>query len=117
MQNKYLEQIFDLYEHCHIVTMPLLDAEVGLGSATQFRRQSGGAFVPGTCQEYRDSKMGREVKNMRRAGFRGGRMVGAVCVSLGGHRSGGGGTAVRGPRQGHGASSALAVLPSASDAC
>ncbi len=59
MQNKYLEQIFDLYEHCHIVTMPLLDAEVrGSELLHKFADSLEEPFVPGTAQEYRDSKTG-----------------------------------------------------------
>jgi arsenite-transporting ATPase len=58
MQNKYLEQIFDLYEHCHIVTMPLLDAEVrGTKLLHSFADNLEKPFVPGTCNEYRDEKL------------------------------------------------------------
>ena len=58
MQNKYLEQIFDLYEHCHIVTMPLLDAEVrGTTLLRYFADNLEEPFVPGTVNEYRDEKL------------------------------------------------------------
>ncbi len=58
MQNKYLEQIFDLYEHCHIVTMPLLDAEVrGTDLLHYFADNLCEPFVPGTCDAYRDAKV------------------------------------------------------------
>ena len=58
MQNKYLEQIFDLYEHCHIVTMPLLDSEVrGTKLLHYFADNLEEPFVPGTCNEYRDEKL------------------------------------------------------------
>jgi|TARA_B110000091_G_scaffold200004_1_gene230356 arsenite-transporting ATPase len=58
MQNKYLEQIFDLYEHCHIVTMPLLDAEVrGTKLLHYFADNLEEPYVPGTCNEYRDGKV------------------------------------------------------------
>ena len=58
MQNKYLEQIFDLYEHCHIVTMPLLDAEVrGVELLKYFADNLAEPFVPGTVNEYREEKL------------------------------------------------------------
>ena len=58
MQNKYLEQIFDLYEHCHIVTMPLLDAEVrGTTLLRYFADNLEEPFVPGSVNEYRDEKL------------------------------------------------------------
>ena len=58
MQNKYLEQIFDLYEHCHIVTMPLLDAEVrGVDLLHYFADNLVNPFVPGTCEDYRQKKL------------------------------------------------------------
>ena len=58
MQNKYLEQIFDLYEHCHIVTMPLLDAEVrGVELLKYFAANLEEPFVPGTVNEYRQEKV------------------------------------------------------------
>lgn len=64
MQNKYLEQIFDLYEDYHIVTMPLLDAEVrGSALLHKFADNLEVPFVPGTCQEYRDSKTKKAASN------------------------------------------------------
>jgi arsenite/tail-anchored protein-transporting ATPase len=47
MQNKYLEQVYDLYEDFHIVTMPLLDHEVrGVDRLKDFCEHLITPFVP-----------------------------------------------------------------------